>query len=210
MPARPQTVYFLTHPDVLIDPAVPVPDWPLSPRGRDRMASAAALPWMAGVRALWCSTERKARDGAAILAGRLRVTVSELAALGESDRAATGYLPSAEFEAVADQFFAHPDQSARGWERAVDAQRRILAAVDHVLARAAACPGDVAIVSHGGVGTLLLCHLRGTPISRAHDQPATNGGNYFAFDGATRRLRHGWRPVEAHPQAAVPPSVITR
>ena len=33
-------VYFITHPDVLIDPAVPVPEWPLSPRGRARMQAA--------------------------------------------------------------------------------------------------------------------------------------------------------------------------
>ena len=29
------TVFFITHPDVAIDPAVPVPDWPLNPRGID-------------------------------------------------------------------------------------------------------------------------------------------------------------------------------
>ena len=33
----------------------------------------------------------------------------------ENDRSATGFLPPDEFEAVADQFFAHPDMSTRGW-----------------------------------------------------------------------------------------------
>ena len=113
--------------------------------------------------------------------------------LGENDRSATGYLPRAEFEAMADLFFAHPNQSIRGWERAVDAQARIVAAVEEVLA---SCSRNVAIVSHGGVGTLLLCHLRQCPIGREHDQPANNGGNYFAFDAGTRRLRHGWAPVD--------------
>jgi broad specificity phosphatase PhoE len=50
----------------------------------------------------------------------------------------------------------------------------------------------VAIIAHGGVGTLLLCHLSGLPISRDQDQPPTNGGNYFAFDQMTLRLIHGW------------------
>lgn len=191
-----QVAYFITHPDVLIDPGVPVPDWALAPRGRARMTRALALPWMAGVRRAWCSTERKARDGARILADQLGLSVAELVGLGENDRSATGYLPRAEFEAVADQFFAQPDHSVRGWERAVDAQRRIVAAVDHVLGASAGCDGDIAIISHGGVGTLLLCHLRGEAISRARDQPPNNGGNYFAFDVATRRLRHGWRPID--------------
>jgi len=31
----------------------------------------------------------------------------------------------------------------------------------------------------------------------AHDQPANNGGNYFAFDAGTRRLHHGWRAIDA-------------
>ena len=30
-------VYFITHPDVVIDPDVPVPQWPLSAQGKERM-----------------------------------------------------------------------------------------------------------------------------------------------------------------------------
>jgi broad specificity phosphatase PhoE len=191
-----QVAYFITHPDVLIDPGVPVPDWKLAPRGRARMVRASASSWMAGVRSIWCSAERKSRDAASILGEQLGLSVAGLVGLGENDRSATGYLPAAEFESVADRFFAQPEQSVRGWERAIDAQRRIVTAVDHVCAAAAGCGGDLAIVSHGGVGTLLLCHLRGEAISRAHDQPRNNGGNYFAFDIATRRLRHGWRAID--------------
>ena len=53
--------------------------------------------------------------------------------------------------------------------------------------------GDVAIVSHGGVGTLLLCHLKGTAIHRAEDQPGQ--GHWYAFDRDTRAVLHGWRPL---------------
>ena len=58
MTASAQTVYFVTHPEVLIDPAVPVTDWQLSPRGRKRLASMLLLPWVSGVRAVWRSSER--------------------------------------------------------------------------------------------------------------------------------------------------------
>ena len=189
------TVTFITHPDVVIDPTLPVPDWPLSSLGRARMVRALALPWVAWIGTIWCSTERKARDGADILAAHLGLPVAERADLGENDRSATGYLPRAEFEAVADRFFACPEQSVRGWERAADAQRRIVAAVDYVCAASVGL-GNIAIVSHGGVGTLLLCHLRGVRISREHDQPPNNGGNFFAFDAATHRLHRGWQPID--------------
>lgn len=189
-------IRFITHPEVVIDPAVPVPDWPLSAEGLRRTALMLKRPWVAGIRAVFTSTERKARDMAALLAADLGLSPVEDDALGENDRSATGYLPKAEFERVADDFFANPDASIRGWERAVDAQRRIVAAVDRAI-MAAPVEGDVAIVSHGGVGALLLCHLMGAPISRAKDQPGGGGGNVFAFNARTRALLHGWRPIEA-------------
>jgi broad specificity phosphatase PhoE len=94
---------------------------------------------------------------------------------------------------MADRFFAHPGDSIEGWERAVDGQARIVAAVAEVVARTPR-QSDIAIVSHGGVGALLLCHVTGAPISRAADQPGGSGGHVFAIrDG---RLLHGWRPID--------------
>ena len=189
-------VHFITHPDVAIDPTVPVPDWPLSERGVARMRAALAANWVAGIGAVHCSTERKAIDGAVILAGHLGVRFATHATLGENDRSATGYLPREEFEATADLFFAHPTQSIRGWERAVDAQVRVVAAVERVLARPRP-EGDVAIVAHGGVGALLLCALLGEAISRTRDQPVTAaGGFHFAFDADTRQVLHGWQRID--------------
>ena len=52
---------------------------------------------------------------------------------GENDRSATGFLAPPDFEAAADRFFAEPETSFRGWERAIDAQARIVAAVDRTL-----------------------------------------------------------------------------
>ena len=188
------TVYFVTHPEVEIDPAVPVTDWKLSPRGVSRMRVGAAQPWSRAVRHIHCSTERKAIDGAAILAAARGLGYAQDAGLGENDRSATGYLPRAEFEAVADEFFAAPERSVRGWERAVDAQARIVAAVERVTR--AAPDGDVAIIAHGGVGALLLCHLAGETISRRADQPGDGGGNYFAFGRQSWGLRHRWRAID--------------
>jgi broad specificity phosphatase PhoE len=191
-----RVVHFITHPEVVIDPDVPVRDWPLSPIGLQRAGALLHRPWLRTVRSVFSSAERKATDLARILAGHLSISPIIIDALGENDRFATGYLPKTEFEAVADAFFTRPEQSVRGWERAIDAQHRIVTAVDHALSVAPA-DGDVAIVSHGAVGALLLCHLKGTAISRAEDQPGEGGGNVYSFDAATRALLSGWRRIEA-------------
>jgi broad specificity phosphatase PhoE len=187
-------IHFITHPEVTIDPAVPVTDWPLSPVGIRRMRLALKRQWLVGVQAVFSSAERKALDTASILANQFGLRPVVVEGLGENDRSATGYLPQAEFEAVADEFFAHPGESMRGWERAADAQRRIVGAVDQVIAMATT-KGNIAIVSHGGVGALLLCHLKRVPISRREDQPS-GGGNVYSFSGPSRRLLSGWRRIE--------------
>lgn len=189
-----RNVRFVTHPDVVVDPAVAITEWPLSARGRERMARCCALPWVAGLTALYASAERKALDGAEVLSAATGLPIAVRGDLGENDRSATGYLLPEEFEATADRFFAEPQASVRGWARAVDEQRRIIAAVTAVIAEAPG-QGDIAIVSHGAVGALLLAHLLGQPISRRFDQPGSGGGNFFAFDARACAVLHGWRSI---------------
>ncbi len=199
-------IYFISHPDVVISPHVPITRWPLSERGRARMAAALSQPWVPGISAVYCSTEQKAIDGAQMLAARLGLQPMQVAALGENDRSSTGYLPPAEFEAVADAFFAQPEQQVRGWETAAHAQARIVEAVASIAA-ADASAGALAIVSHGAVGALLYCHLTGQPISRRWDQPANGGGNYLSIQwGPQPRLMSWWLPVDV----IVPPAQVTR
>lgn len=186
-----RTVYFITHPNVLIDPAVPVPEWPLSEKGRQRMTAGLAQPWVSGLTAIYASAERKALDGAEMLSQHLGITHRVDAELGENDRSATGFLPPAEFEAVADEFFARPHDSVRGWERAVDAQQRVCRAVQRI-AGADTSAGNIGIVAHGAVGTLLYCALTGRPIARTWDQPANGGGNYFSFSLDLAQVHSHW------------------
>jgi broad specificity phosphatase PhoE len=187
-------VYFITHPNVVIDPKVPVPRWRLSLRGQRRMMRLLAQPWIERLGAVYCSTEQKAIDGAEILAGHLGTGYEMVADLGENDRSATGYLPADEFRAVAGAFFARPDESVRGWERACDAQQRIVGAVERILAEHRG-PGDIAIVAHGGVGALLLCNLKGVGISARESQPGANGGNYYCFEAESWSLVQDWRTI---------------
>ena len=186
-------VRYLTHPQVQIDPDVPVPQWGLSPVGRARTETAAMAGWLANTTQIISSGERKAIETAEIIAGQLGVMIEIREAMHENDRSATGFLKPAEFETVADQFFAQPHLSVRGWERAVDAQARIVREAEAVLSRNR--PGDVLFVGHGAVGTLLFCHMAGHPIDRRYDQPA-GGGHVFAFTRDERQIVHGWRRLE--------------
>ncbi len=188
-------LHFVTHADVEIDPDRPVPDWPLSSRGRARHASGAQKAYAGRISSLYCSDERKARDGTDILSTALGCPVTTMRALHENDRSATGFLPKTEFEATADAFFAHPDTSIRGWETARDAQRRIVAAVTRI-ATTDQTSGDIGILSHGGVGALMLCHAMGVPISRERDQPGGAGGNVFTLRLPGLHLVGGWRDLE--------------
>ena len=66
MPA--DIVRYLTHPQVQIDPAVPVPQWGLSPVGRARTEALANASWLASTTQIVSSGERKAIETAEIIA----------------------------------------------------------------------------------------------------------------------------------------------
>ena len=186
---------YVTHPQVQIDPDVSVPQWGLSAVGRDRAALTAALPWVRSLGRIVSSDETKAIETAQLLADAAGLTVEIHHDMGENDRSATGFLPPPEFEKAADWFFAHPAESFKGWERAIDAQTRISDAVFRVL-EGHDTKIPIAFVGHGGVGTLLKCRLLGAPIARSADQKGGGGGNVFAFRLADRAVACDWTPME--------------
>lgn len=192
----PQIVRYLTHPQVLMEPLKDVRAWSLNEVGSKRVATLAArLGSLAGTRRVVSSDETKAIETATPLAAALGVPLEIRPRMRENDRSATGFLEPPEFEVVADQFFAEPAKSVRGWETAEDAQRRIVAELEACLAGPQ--DGDILFVGHGGVGTLLFCALSGIGIDRRFDQGPGGGGCWFAFDSQVRRPQCGWQPMEA-------------
>jgi broad specificity phosphatase PhoE len=99
---------YLTHPQVKIDPDVPVPLWGLTAFGRARAETLANTGYFSDTTQISSSGERKAIETAEIIAGKLNVAVEVREAMRENDRSATGFLPPNEFETVANQFFAKP------------------------------------------------------------------------------------------------------
>lgn len=192
---------YLTHPQVRMDPEVPVPLWGLSEEGRQRAEVFVARRIVPTGTFVFSSRETKALELAEIVAAQAGTPVLADHLMGENDRSATGFLPPALFEETADRFFAEPEVSVDGWERAGDAQRRI---VETVLAALKSVPPDTAVIfcGHGAVGTLLKCHLGGRKIARGEDQSRhghRGGGNAFLFDVEGTMLHSEWMAMEDLP-----------
>lgn len=191
---------YISHPDVHIDPDVPVPQWSLNEQGRRRTQAMLAQPWLAEVGRVVSSAEVKALETADIVARHLDLPVEVRPDSGETDRSSTGVVSHERHEALADKFFAEPNRSADGWETAKDAQARIVAALADLIAddstpiSAPAPKLDVVVVGHGGVGTLLLCHLSGLEIDRRHDQ--SGSGHVWSYDRTNDRVLHRWHPID--------------
>ncbi|WIY52857.1 histidine phosphatase family protein [Devosia sp. YIM 151766] len=189
---------YLTHPQVRIDANVPVPLWGLSEVGRARAEALIARNIVPGGAVVFSSREAKALELAEIIARATGTPILTDHGMGENDRSATGFLPSALFEAHADRFFAQPHESINGWEKAIDAQKRIVSSVTTALN---SVPSDAQVIfcGHGAVGTLLKCHVAGRVISRDEDQSRwadKGGGNGFLFDLAAEKLLSEWVPME--------------
>lgn len=184
---------FATHPEVVVDPRTPVPDWGLSAVGQARMSAFAVSEPCLTVARIWASPERKAQEAAEIAAVALALSVETDAGLAEIDREAVGFVAEPRFSALRDRFFAEPERSPDGWERAVDAQKRILEALSRVEAATTDAAGDVLVVSHGAVGALTLAARRGAPISVSLDQPRQ--GCWFAYRRPDGGGAEAWREM---------------
>ena len=192
-PGRVSNFIYISHANVVQDPAVPVPQWGLSDLGRSRVERMLGQPWISAIGRVVCSAETKSIEAAEILANHVSVDIEIIAETGETDRTSTGYVPHEEHERLASLYFARPHESAGGWERSIDSQARIVKATGDLLNEGGG--SDVAVVGHGGVGTLLFCHLAGLDIDERHGQPGQ--GHYWTYDRAAKRVVHGWRPIDS-------------
>jgi broad specificity phosphatase PhoE len=77
-------VRYLAHPQVNIDPAIPVPSWGLSELGRTRAAGVARTRQLSRTTQIISSGERKAIETAEIIAAKLNIDVEVREAMHEN------------------------------------------------------------------------------------------------------------------------------
>ena len=183
-------LWYVSHPEVRIDGAVPVPRWGLTDHGRARAEAMCGQPWIAELDRLISSDETKALELAAVVAEHRSLPIEVRSSQAETDRSSTGFLPPEAYGPVSDAWFANPLESPDGWEAAAAVQQRVVQGLDDVLGG----NRNVLVAGHGGAGTLLWCHLSGEPIAASQDQPGA--GHYFTVDLSTGRPRHRWRPID--------------
>src|SRR5690606_32441469 len=87
---------YVTHPQVVQDPAVPVPRWGLSAKGRERAERFANHGLALPVRRIISSTETKALELAQCLAAASGAAIEAGDKFGENDRSSTGFVPRSE------------------------------------------------------------------------------------------------------------------
>ncbi len=154
---------YITHPATQIDPKVPVANWHVSDEGRRQLMRLVEKPFWKEVDTIYSSQEPKALRTAEEINTRIPHLEFPIMFgnedLGEIDRSSTGVLSKEEHEKAIEEFYLHPDESYKGWETAEHATKRTVDVVSNIMADNIG--KTVAIIGHGSVGTLLICHLKG-------------------------------------------------
>lgn len=147
----------IRHAAVEIEPNIPAREWQLSANGRTltRQLAPQLIPYR--LNRIVTSTEPKAVETGQILADELGLSWQTAVNLHEHDRQGTPYFARHEdFVTAVSRFFTQPDKLVLGQETAVQARDRFVTAVTRLLT---AYPQEnLAIVAHGTVITLYLCH----------------------------------------------------
>lgn len=152
-----QLLFLVRHAPVELDLVVPAEHWTLSEEGRELAQRLAALPVLADLQIVWSSPEPKAQATAQPLVDLHSCTFLIHPHLAELQRGPSNLPDRVAYEAAVRRAFANPETSSGGWERACDAQQRIIKAVNEIGGQAS---GPAAIVSHGLILSLLVAHLR--------------------------------------------------
>jgi broad specificity phosphatase PhoE len=154
---------------------VPASQWVLSTEGRRRCQSLAKHVATYEPAAIIASEEPKAVETGQIVARILGLPFETALGLHEHKRAVVRDLDSPDtFQAQVAAFFERPGELVLGFETADQAHARFTQALSRILERHSA--GNLAIVSHGTVMTLLIAranHLDPLPFWRNLGLPAS-------------------------------------
>lgn len=127
--------------------------WPLSEAGRTSCTSLSDVLEAFGPLTFFSSHEPKARETAELTAARLGASSTAWDNLHEHNRSGVEWMGDTAFQAALTLFFRQPQELVFGLETAEQAGSRFEHAINAIMESAA--PGNLAIVAHGTVITLL-------------------------------------------------------
>lgn len=154
-----QSLILVRHAEPIIDLEQPASEWQLSAAGRRETQRLAGELRDYCIHEIVSSAEPKATQTAAILAEELGVTWRTAPGLHEHERGQQPWREPQAWQQLLADFFAHPGNLVFGVETASAALRRFRQALAATLKTAP--DGNLVIVSHGTVISLLLADLAG-------------------------------------------------
>ena len=177
-----KTLYFITHPEIVPDPSIPISMWDYSEHGIARWQGILKKIWIKDIEIVFTSPEERAKKAAQQLVDALGYTLHILHDLGPINRISTGILQNDDFSACAITFWEKPNESCRGWETAADAQKRAVRAVETILKETDGYH-HIAAVSHEDIVNLIICHYQGIPIEQ-HEEKTMGFSLHFDDKGS--------------------------
>ncbi len=185
---------FLTHPEVVIDPDVPVQNWSLSDNGKNLLYKSLRRGALPQIDHVFSSPERKAMDASAIIRNHFNCDVTILDKFGELDRSSTGYLPEDQHHTISSLAFEYPGVSIQGWERVDDMKDRIIRCF-HKIEASIENGATVLASGHGGSGFALYLYLQGlSNYDRKLSPPSM--GSIFSYSPAKQTIELEWTRLD--------------
>ncbi|MBI2410396.1 MAG: histidine phosphatase family protein [Candidatus Kerfeldbacteria bacterium] len=188
-------LFFITHPDVIIDSNIPIEKWDLSEKGENEALSLLMQPFWQTVDIIYTSEETKAVTVGEMASQKFMLQYIKKGCIGEIDRSSTGYLPYEEYMEAVKHFFEEPEKSYNGWETAQAATQRIVSCVDKIVS---SHPNqNIAIIGHGGTAGLLICYMKGV-VPNFKNVPADTTkvpaglGFFIELDWKNRKINSEW------------------
>ena len=180
---------YITHPSVEIDKNKLPHEWGLSEKGLNQAMELIKQPFWKEVAVIYSSTEPKAMQVANLASQKYHLPWFKEQELGEADRTATPFLPLDEYMAAIQQCYLAPDTSVKGWETHHHMMKRNASVLEKIKKKNKG--KTIVIVGHGGAGTTLKCHIKGTALTFSEDPRQT--GCIFIADLDNNLILQDWQ-----------------
>ncbi len=180
---------YITHPEVIINPAIAIDEWVLSPLGWDRVEKLLALKFWQEVEKVYTSSEPKAYMIGEKVSKKYGIELEKISDLREIDRSATGIIsPLSDYMQVVQLSYENIKEMAKGWESISNVMLRNSNAVEMLKTKYNG--KTFVIIGHGCAGTTIKCHIKKVNPTFQEDPQKT--GCYFIANLDTNEIIQDW------------------
>ncbi len=182
-------IYYITHPSVEIDKSKNPDEWKLSEEGKEKAKELLRKHFWAEVDIIFSSEEPKAKEVAKMASEKFGIETFSYKDLGEADRSATPFLPLEEYMEKIEEAYEKPSKSIVGWESHESVMKRNVNCLKGIVKKYK--NKTIAIIGHGGAGTLIKCFIKGKEPDFDEDPKKT--GCFFVADWESRKVLNDWK-----------------